>query len=103
MYGNNQSAGQATFRVSMNATVSSVIVHNFIVMDVINVLAPVALKFSPTESIRFRVTLPNGQDLNFVTPDTTPPAPPNPLVQISALIALKRIAPSPKIEGIIVK
>jgi len=103
IYGNNPAATLATFRVGMNAP-SCAAVHlpepNFFVFDNINLTAPEAMKFSPSESMRFRVTLPNGQDLAFVEPDTSSPSPPNPIVQISALVGVRRIATPPRVESV---
>lgn len=95
MYGNNPGANIATFRVAIDKTVA--INPNFFVFSNVNLTAPIAIKFSPTESIRFRVTLPTGEDLKFIQSDNPSPQPPNPLVQISALFGIKRIVPSPKV------
>lgn len=100
MYGNNPSANIATFRVSINSTISAATLAtpkpNFFVFDNINLTAPQAVKFSPSESLRFKVTLPNGEYLQFIEPDNPSPEPINPIVQISALIGLKMIVTSPK-------
>jgi len=95
IYGNNPNAVTVTFRVPMSSVVAQA--HNqptpnwFVFDDPIQALTPQALKFSPHESIRFRVTLPSGEDLQFITSDTLPPALPNPLVQISVLVAVRSV------------
>ena len=102
IYGNNPAATLVTFRVPVSTVVQSAVAlpqPNFFVFDdVVAALTPQSMKFSPHESIRFRVALPNGEDLQFVEPDTMPPAPPNPICQISALVAL-RMLPVPPAFG----
>ena len=94
IYGNNPNAGKATFRVAMTNTITN---KQFFIFSLINLLAYSPLKFSPTDSIRFRVTLPNGKDLAFVTEDNFSPVSPNPLVQISALFSIKRLITNSKL------
>lgn len=93
IYGNNPNAITATFRVPVSSVVAQAHAQGtpnwFVFDDAVQALTPQSLKFSPHESIRFRVTLPSGEDLQFITSDTLPPAPPNPLVQISTLVALR--------------
>jgi hypothetical protein len=95
MYGNNPNATTATFRIPVSSVVAQARVQGtpnwFVFDDAVQALTPQSLKFSPHESIRFRVTLPSGEDLQFIESDTLPPALPNPIVQISGLVALRLV------------
>lgn len=95
IYGNNPNAVTATFRIPVSSVVAQARAQGtpnwFVFDDAVQALTPQSMKFSPHESIRFRVTLPSGEDLQFVETDTLPPAPPNPLVQISGLVALRLV------------
>jgi hypothetical protein len=95
MYGNNPNATTATFRVPVSSVVAQARVQGtpnwFVFDDAVQALAPQSIKFNPHESIRFRVTLPSGEDLQFIESDTIPPALPNPLLQISGLVALRLV------------
>jgi len=104
LYGNNPAGNLATFRVSVGSVAAAAANQsnpNFFVFTNIDLTAPQSIKFSPSENVRFRVTLPSGENIEFVEPDTTSPAPPNPLVQISAVIGLKRIVTPPKLGNVI--
>jgi hypothetical protein len=96
MYGNNPASTRATFKIPMskNQYISS---PQWLVFENISTVAePQIVKFSWTDNIRFRVTLPDGEDLNFSTvTETYSPQTPNPFYQISAMIALKPIPISP--------
>jgi hypothetical protein len=50
------------------------------------------MKFNPYSNLELKVTLANGQPLQFKVNDSSPPQSPNPLGQIQALFSLKRIA-----------
>lgn len=50
----------------------------------------VRVRFKVDSDIKFRVTLPNGQPLEFIQKDTSSPSRPNPLLQISALFEVVR-------------
>jgi len=50
------------------------------------------MKFNPYSTLRLRVTLPNGQPLQFKVNDSSPPQLPNPLGQLQAVFSLKRVA-----------
>jgi hypothetical protein len=102
IYGNNPAATLATFRVSVDSVTAAAADQdgpNFFVFDNINLTAPQIMKFSPSESIRFRVTLPNGEDLQFIESDNYSPESPDPFVQISALVGLKQIVTAPKVAN----
>lgn len=49
------------------------------------------IKFKPNDSLHFTVTLPNGELINYVTPDNSSPLFPNPLLQISTLFEIERL------------
>jgi hypothetical protein len=49
------------------------------------------VKFRPNDSIKFKVYLPDGRDFMTTIPDTAPPSPVNPLLQISALFEIEHI------------
>ena len=49
------------------------------------------VKFRPSDSLKIKVYLPDGRDFMTTLPDTAPPAPPNPLVQLSALFEIEKI------------
>ena len=49
------------------------------------------MKFNPYSTLELRVTLANGQPLQFKVNDSAPPQLPNPLGQIQALFSLKRV------------
>jgi hypothetical protein len=103
MDGNNPSGASATFRVSVSAITSSsslASLPNFFIFDNINITAPQSMKYSQYENIRFRITLPSGEDLEFTESDTVSPAPPNPTHQISALVGLKRICITASIKNV---
>jgi hypothetical protein len=101
VYGNNPAGALATFRVNMSVVQDPAALSppNFFSFNTINLLAPQVMKFSPSESIRFRVTLPTGEDLEFITPDNTSPNPVNPAVQITALIGVRMVPTSPKLAN----
>jgi hypothetical protein len=49
------------------------------------------VKFKPDMALRFSLTLPNGDPIIFATPDNLSPLAPNPFLQISASIAIRRL------------
>ena len=49
------------------------------------------VKFRPSDSLKIKVYLPDGRDFMTTLPDTAPPAPPNPLVQLSALFEVEKV------------
>ena len=88
LYSNNQASRQALIKVPMlllNYNESSFIALSGAESE------QQTVKFKPNDSLRFAVTLPNGEYLNFVQPDTSSPLLPNPLLQISALFEIERI------------
>lgn len=95
LYGNNPNADVATFKVTLDNPIFPAIqalqsapTGQFLIFNNINVSAPQNLKLTTLESLRFRVTLPNGDDLIYSIPDYYSPLPPNPRVQFSAMIAI---------------
>jgi hypothetical protein len=100
IYGNNPNASLVTFKVTMDNPIFGAVANSvslngqFAIFNNINVTAPQNIKISTTESLRFKVTLPNGDDLKYAIPDYFSPLPPNPRVQFSALIALNPVPTS---------
>ena len=88
MYGNSPAANIAVFKVPLSLTSTT---PNFIVAQNINVTTPQVIKFNPGESYSFKVTLPNGEVLQFQENDNFSPLPPNPLLQIGAMFAVQRM------------
>lgn len=98
LYGNNPNAEMVTFKVTLDNPIlpgfqpgaNDALQGQFVVFNNINVSAPQNIKLSTLESLRFRVTLPNGEDLIYNLSDNYSPLPPNPRVQFSAMIAVNR-------------
>lgn len=88
MYGNNPNGKFATFKVSFRPSSITPFFYKAVSSDIY--ASPMVMKFSPIEAIRFRVTLPSGEDLSFVEKDTESPSAPNPLLQISAMFGIRR-------------
>ena len=89
IYSNNPYSNKMTFRVIVDDT-SATTSSPFIKLDSDGMIH--SIKFKPTDSFRFAVYLPDGSLFQTVQQDTVPPTPPNPLVQISACFAFKRVA-----------
>lgn len=94
MYGNNPHSKVATFKVIING--NSIMKYYFgenltVAFNNVAQSAVQNIKFNPNSLIRFKVTLPNGEALQFKTDDNKSPFPPNPLLQISALIGIKKV------------
>lgn len=97
MYGNNPHADIVTFKVTLDNPIfppiqgaEFALQGQFVIFNNINVSAPQSIKLSTLESLRFRVTLPNGEDVIYDLPDNYSPLPPNPRVQFSAMIGINR-------------
>lgn len=88
LYSNNPASKLALFKVPVNVWYYAGSV-SFITLEASEVTQTV--KFKPTESLRFVVTLPDGTPLDFVEADAESPEAPLPLLQISALIEIQRI------------
>ncbi len=88
IYGNSIRGASATFKVPIDGTSKT---PNFVVISSKGETSPQTLKFCLSQNVFFRVTLPNGENLQFVQPDFPPPYQPNGFTQISATFALRRI------------
>lgn len=89
IYSNNPTAYKMMYRVPMNDTPSP-LVSAFIKVDGDSMTH--TIKFKPTDSFRFGVYQANGELFNTVVQDYYSPTEPNPVVQISACFAFKRIS-----------
>lgn len=99
MYSNNRNAKLAIIRVAISrAAIGN---GNFVVIDTINPTTPVVIKFVPAQSIRFKITLPNGEPISFAVTDNQSPNAPNPLCQINATFAIRRVSLEASIINII--
>jgi hypothetical protein len=88
IYSNNPSAYKMMFRAVLDDT-STFVASPFLKIDGDGMVQ--TIKFRPTDSFLFAVYLPDGQLFRTVATDTTSPTEPNPLVQISACFAFKRL------------
>lgn len=88
LYSNNPNSTKMLFRAIVDDT-SSPLITPFIKIDSDSMTQTV--KFRPTDSFHFAVKHASGQDFETVMTDTFSPQEPNPLVQISACFAFKRI------------
>ena len=88
MYGNTPAAENATFKVPLNLSSTT---PYFLIAQNVNVTTPQVMKFFPGEAIKFKVTLPNGEPLQFETEDNFSPLAPNPFVQLGCMVAIQRL------------
>jgi len=86
LYSNNPNTEFATFKIPMTLTLSR---EKFFTLRDSKCVQ--VMKFQPDQSIRFIVTLPNGEPIQFQTPDYLSPNEPNPYLQISASFSIRRI------------
>lgn len=88
MYSNNPSSSKMLFKAPIFDTSYSVN-SKFIKIDGDNVIQTV--KFKINDNLRFSVRLPDGRPFTPEQSDTQSPHPPNPLLNISAMFALRRV------------
>jgi len=88
IYSNNPNATNVTFRVPIY-DVQNPLISSFVKIDGNGMRQ--TIKFTPNDTLLFSVTLSNGQVFQTVLIDNLSPALPNPLAQISALFAIKRL------------
>lgn len=88
IYSNNPNSNKMMFRAAVDDTPTPLI-SPFIKIDGDGMVQTV--KFKPNDSFRFAIYLPNGELFQTTTQDTTSPALPDPLVQISALFSFKKV------------
>ena len=88
IYSNNPNAVRMLFRATVDDTTTPVI-SPFVKIDGDGMVQTV--KFKPNDNLKFSVRIPDGTIFQTVASDHYSPVPPNELVQISALISIKRI------------
>lgn len=88
IYSNNPNSTRALFRVPID-DVPTPLISSFISLDGAGMVQTV--KFNPNTSYIFEVLLPTGEVFNTIAEERFSPEEPNPLVQISALFAFKRV------------
>lgn len=88
IYSNNPSTRKMLFRAAMD-DIPNPVISPFIKIDGDGMTQ--TIKFKPNDNLKFGVYLPNGEPLQTVDSDTSSPVPPDPLVQVSALFAMKRL------------
>ena len=89
IYSNNPYSTNATFICSVS-DVNSPLVTQFIKINSDGAVQ--TIKFSPIDTLRFRVSLYNGQTFETERKDYLVPVQPDPRVQISAMIEIERIS-----------
>jgi hypothetical protein len=88
IYSNNPNATNATFRVPIY-DVQNPLISSFVKVDGNGMRQ--TIKFTPNDTLLFSVTISDGEVFQTVLIDTLSPALPNPLAQVSALFAIKRL------------
>lgn len=88
IYSNNPNATKMLFRVPLDDT-QHPLTTTFVKLDGDGMVQ--TIKFKPNETLHFAVRLPNGELFANLTPESFSPAPPNDLIQISAMFSLKRL------------
>lgn len=86
IYTNNPYEKSAMFRVPMPLTLRS---ETFFILKDSKCIEVV--KFKPDQSLKFELLLPNGDPIIFNIDDELSPCPPDPLLQISASFAIRRL------------
>lgn len=86
LYSNNPAAQNALFKVPIGVNLSTQ--KFFTLKDARQIQV---IKFNPDQPMRFTLTLPDGSPVRFITSDTSSPASPNPLMQITATFAIRRL------------
>ncbi len=88
IYSNNPAASKMLFRATVNDT-SSPLITPFIRISG-NGMRQI-VKFKPNDNLHFSVHLPDGRLFSVDEAETFAPLPPNPLIQISAVFACRRV------------
>ena len=86
LYSNNIAAKGATFKIPLGLNLRQETF--FCLKDAKSIQT---IKFKPDLPIRFKLTLPSGEPVRFATADDFSPFEPNPLIQISATFAIRRM------------
>jgi hypothetical protein len=87
IYSNNPNSRKANFLVPL-FDISNPFATAFIKLD--SSMTP-TLKFNPKEPLSFTLTLPDGTLFQTLEDDTQTPLPPNPLLQITVIVGVKRM------------
>lgn len=88
IYSNNPNSTRMTFRAAID-DVQNPLNSTFVKIDGDGMVQ--TLKFKPNDNLKFSVRLPNGEIYQTELSENYSPLPPNPLIQISALFAIKRL------------
>lgn len=86
LYSNNPAARSALFKIPLGLNLKS---ETFFTLKDAKMIQVTKIKLD--QPMHFRLVLPDGSPIIFQTPDNTGLLPPNPLLQISATFALRRI------------
>lgn len=90
IWSNNPNNKNALFRVPIN-DIPSPLVSSYVKVDGDGMVQ--TIKFKPNDTLKFRVSMPNGETFRTIESDLFSPARPNPDLQISAVVAVRRIDP----------
>lgn len=88
IYSNNPNANSMLFKCTID-DIATPLLTPFIKIDSDGMTQ--TLKFKPNDNLRFSVRLPDGTVFSTVEQEFVGPQTPNPLIQISALFAIKRV------------
>lgn len=88
IYSNNPNSTNMIFRVPID-DIPTPILSPFIKVDGDGMVQ--TIKFKPNDTLFFSVRLANGQIYQTTLPEPSPPAPPNPRAQISAMFSMRRL------------
>jgi hypothetical protein len=88
IYSNNPNSTNMIFRVPID-DIPTPILSPFIKVDGDGMVQ--TIKFKPNDNLFFSVRLANGQIYETTLPEPSPPAPPNPRAQISAMFTMRRL------------
>jgi hypothetical protein len=86
---NNPNSKPALFRCAVT-DIATPVISKFLKLSGDGMYQTV--KFRPNDSIKFKVFLPDGREFMTSLPDTAPPSPSNPLLQVSALFEIEHIS-----------
>ena len=89
IYTNNPNAVRSVFKASID-DVNNPLVTAFVKIDADGQRN--TMRFKPNDNLKFTVRLPNGELFRVVPPENFSPNEPNPLVQISAIFGITRLA-----------
>lgn len=90
IYSNNPNSKKSVFRAPID-DIPSPLVSSYVKIDGDGMVQ--TIKFKPNDTIYFRVSMPNGETFRTIEQDLFSPARPNPDLQISMAVAIRRIGP----------